>query len=68
MEELKPCPFCGGEARLHVDDGVRVICKECNCQTITLVDGRWVAGVGGTAVSRVIEKWNRRVKDDETGN
>ena len=65
MEDLKPCPFCGGEARLHVDNGVRVICKEYNCQTITLVDGRWATGVGGTAVSRVIEKWNRRAKYDE---
>lgn len=64
MIELKPCPFCGGEARLHVNNGVRVICNECNCQTITLVDGKWSIGVEGTAVSGVIEKWNRRVKDD----
>lgn len=63
MNELKPCPFCGGEARLHVDGGVRVICKKCNCQTITLVDGHWGTDVGGTAVSNVIEKWNRSDKE-----
>lgn len=28
-EELKPCPFCGGKAVIHVGDGVRVICTVC---------------------------------------
>ena len=65
MTQLKPCPFCGGKAVLHVNNGVRVICKECDCQTISLIDEKYSTGVGGTAVSRVIEKWNRRVKDDE---
>ena len=25
---LKSCPFCGGGAVVHVDNGVRVICKK----------------------------------------
>lgn len=62
--ELKPCPFCGGNAVLHVNDGVRVICKKCECQTISLVDGKFSTGIGGSAVRSVIEKWNRRVEDE----
>ena len=67
MIELKPCPFCGGQARLYVNGGVRVICNNynCNCQTPIIRDGEYLTGVGDTAVSRVIEKWNRRVKDDD---
>lgn len=34
MFDLKPCPFCGGEARLFVGDGVRVICSKCYVGTI----------------------------------
>lgn len=33
-EELKPCPFCGGEAILCENiDRAYVYCKECGCQT-----------------------------------
>ena len=28
--ELKPCPFCGGKAVIHVNDGVTVG-RECKC-------------------------------------
>jgi hypothetical protein len=38
MFELKPCPFCGGKARLFVSGGVRVICSKCHVGTMTLTD------------------------------
>lgn len=64
MIELKPCPFCGGQAKLYVNSGVRVTCNNCNCQTPILRDGEYLKGVGDTAVSRVIKKWNRRVNEN----
>ena len=64
-DKLKPCPFCGGRAIVNVSvNGVRVICKECDCQTISLIDGNYSTGRGGSAVSSVIEKWNRRENTD----
>lgn len=65
MIELKPCPFCGGQAKLYVNSGVRVICNNCKCQTPIIRDGEYSTGVGGTAVSRVIKKWNKRVNEDD---
>lgn len=59
--ELKPCPFCGEKAVLHVDGGVCVVCTECEIRTVTLIDGRVQGKLCGSAINRVIEIWNRRV-------
>lgn len=58
--ELKPCHFCGADAGLFVDNGVRVICKVCGAQTMTLIDGG--VNAGGGAVKRVLDKWNRKLR------
>lgn len=60
FDELKPCPFCGGEAHLFVNDGVRVFCPKCGGSTKVLVDGLSSRGVTGNAIKAVIEAWNRR--------
>lgn len=57
MEELKPCPFCGGKARLLVNDGVRVICSKCYVGTINMTDVMWQES---NAVETVVATWNRR--------
>lgn len=64
MEELKRCPFCGGEAVFHVwheGGGVCVRCKECHCQTTTKTDGMG----NGMAVQTVLNRWNKRVEQKE---
>lgn len=57
MEELKPCPFCGGKARLLVNDGVRVICSKCYIGTMIMKDGMWQES---NAIEMVVAAWNRR--------
>ena len=62
MIELTPCPFCGGEARLFVDDGVRVLCNKCHASSEILVDSEYYKT---SAVEKVIEAWNRRAEVKE---
>lgn len=72
MSELKPCPFCGGEAILCKDlnpDGhfahkmVYVECNSCGCSTkhYRSSDDRRIT----TRVSDAINAWNRRVMPNE---
>lgn len=61
MDELKRCPFCGGEAFLFVDDGVCVYCSNCGARTKTLADSIGSHGKPvGNATKRVIDLWNKR--------
>lgn len=56
MAELKPCPFCGGEAEtsrgLHRYDCWGVWCPECKVRTDLYLSEREAA-----------EAWNRRAND-----
>lgn len=62
--ELKPCPFCGGKAVIHVNDGVRVTCVECGAMTTCLVDRISQGKPTGSAVGTVVDAWNRRIADE----
>ena len=60
--KLKPCPFCGGEAKImkdsvYEDNPYFVICtdKKCECYAVT--------NHCRTPYS-AIKAWNRRVHDD----
>lgn len=55
MTDLKPCPFCGGQATYDTNGtAFWVICKECGAKTaITFIDGR-----AGKKI--VTDRWNRR--------
>lgn len=60
MEELKPCPFCGGEATLYNDGVLKYIyCTNCGCRT-TRFD--WYDK------KRMVQKWNRRASDADTSD
>lgn len=65
MNELKPCPFCGGEATVFAssEGGVFVVCMKCQVRTHTLVD-TLAYNKPTNAVKKVIEAWNRRVDND----
>lgn len=61
---LKPCPFCGGKAVVHVNDGVRVVCTECGAKTKSLVDGYSQGRPMGSAIKSVVKAWNRRTNNE----
>lgn len=59
--ELKPCPFCGGEGHLYVNEGgVCVLCLKCRAQSIKLSDLYSSGRMAGNATIAAIEAWNRR--------
>lgn len=64
MAELKPCPFCGGEAELREEQSVAnrtlfyVSCENDDCRVIVETRNSVSATRWGA-----IEAWNRRVSD-----
>lgn len=60
MEQLKPCPFCGGEAVLYVSkEGVCVVCFKCRVKTKSRIDCLEFSKPTN-ATQRAIDDWNRR--------
>jgi hypothetical protein len=74
MADLKPCPFCGGKARIreyacgHKNDGMFTASYSCGCENCRidfscnsefhLVNGEPVFKING--YQTVVEKWNTR--------
>ena len=67
MSELKPCPFCGGEAEIRTQDRpdgnthyyVYIVrCKECRARTEDFPIAYYVHH----DVEDAIEAWNRRAE------
>ena len=61
MIELKPCPCCGGKAKLWINGGVYVKCTMCLMRTATKED--CLSLNQRPAIERVVEAWNRRIEN-----
>lgn len=69
MDELKPCPFCGGKAKLithrnYATNGHADYYVECGTDGCTMCLG----GICFGCAEEAIEAWNRRTSDDESGS
>jgi len=68
--ELKPCPFCGGKAKIQLwwpaaqkanKKTIFIMCKSCGCKTQTVYQVPYMAW--DDCKRYAIEAWNRRAND-----
>jgi Lar family restriction alleviation protein len=60
--ELKPCPFCGGEAEVNIFIISSGIIAGCMCTSCFASSNRFVSPDEDDAKAAVTEAWNRRVE------
>lgn len=61
-ENLKPCPFCGGEAETILDGRWWVHCVNCTCEIgFEGMDENWYYGHFETE-AKAIDAWNTRAE------
>lgn len=63
MTDLKPCPFCGGEAYYsYIGDGIwKVRCFYCGAEVVKRMYLKYDTDGMKKARDEVIEKWNKRM-------
>jgi hypothetical protein len=65
MAELKPCPFCGGEAVIRVLMGKEYIRPMHKKNCVMEID-TWLNS--SLHIKKQIKAWNRRAEDGKTEN
>lgn len=62
MAELKPCPFCGGEAVIRVLMGKEYI-RPIHEKSCVVKPDTWLQA--SLPIKKQIEAWNRRAENNE---
>lgn len=62
MNELKPCPFCGGEAKIYEYKDVEFLVHNADCNTVQCKTCGCGTSYEPTA-ERAIETWNVRIEN-----
>lgn len=67
MIELKPCPFCAGDAKIRttITQSIPRHAKAwCYCEKCFSSGESFTDNDDGTCVFKAVESWNRRAEND----